>query len=748
MSYNPTKDDPQRLPPREHTMFQKLIKYYDSKQFNPALAEARAILKKFPDHGETISMKALVTWAMGKKDEAEKLATQGLRANFKSATCWHVIGILEAKKKNYLKAMKSHQSALKQEPTNFIVLRDLAGIQHVLRMFKEYRQTRSDIIPLKSATNMSWTSFAIANYHCGVTPEVDHEGNLKDGKPDLNVSIEVLNMMADTMKKVKNEKQKDSGYYYDISEIYLFMAYVICLKEDWQEAIDHLNTFESDIVDIVAYHELKGRLYLKVNDFKQAEREYTWLLHRNPDNLHYYQAFEYLIKPDGVENRLKMYDILNAAFPRCLIGKRQILKFLPVDHAEYRARLHDYLLTGVIKGRPALFQDIKPLYSEPAKVKLIESIMLELAEDSELIPSAYPWVCYFLVKHFLRLQNYESAMKYADLGIEHTPTLVELYVVKAKVYRKSKNSAKAVEFITEAQALDTADRFTNCLACKYLITDYKIKEAESMLNKFVKETQDISDYLRELQVLWFETEVIKICYDNKNYGECLRRCHLVKRIFNDMFEDQFDFVQYCLRKMTISSFAEFLTFEDGLFSHQIYQIAAFYASKIYFQLLSGDSKLVDQIKNSITQEQRDESQEIIKKQEALEAKIIDEDGWGPKKENILDPVELIEKNDPITELSGFLDNLEKQAGKSTLTYFIGLRFYLGQKNYMKATRAAYQGLKSLNDRREAASREKNSGAYQTEAHVVATSVRKINENLESHLFNSEGLLGEFGKIFQ
>lgn len=54
------------------------------------------ILKKFPNHGETLSMKGIILYHMGadKKAEAFECAKQGLRADISNAYCWHSLGVL------------------------------------------------------------------------------------------------------------------------------------------------------------------------------------------------------------------------------------------------------------------------------------------------------------------------------------------------------------------------------------------------------------------------------------------------------------------------------------------------------------------------------------------------------------------------------------------------------------------------------------------------------------------------------
>ena len=50
------------------------------------------ILKKQPEHGETLAMKGLILCFQEKKEEANDYIRRGLRANLKSHVCWHVYG--------------------------------------------------------------------------------------------------------------------------------------------------------------------------------------------------------------------------------------------------------------------------------------------------------------------------------------------------------------------------------------------------------------------------------------------------------------------------------------------------------------------------------------------------------------------------------------------------------------------------------------------------------------------------------
>ena len=50
-------------------------------------------------------------------------------------------------------------------------------------------------------------------------------------------------------------------------------------------------------------------------------------------------------------------------------------------------------------------------------------------------PTAILWVYHFLAQHFDYLRDSKRAMEYINKALEHTPTLIEAYMVKARIYK-------------------------------------------------------------------------------------------------------------------------------------------------------------------------------------------------------------------------------------------------------------------------------------------------------------------------
>ncbi|RHY02103.1 hypothetical protein DYB25_011900, partial [Aphanomyces astaci] len=152
-----------KLPSKENALFRSIVKCYEIKQYKKGLKAADAILKKFPDHGETLAMKGLTLNCMGKKEEAYEFVRQGVKQDLKSHVCWHVYGLLYRSDRNYAEAIKCYRQALRIDPDNIQILRDLYLQQVQMRDLKGYAETRRQFLSLKPTNRNNWIGLAIAH---------------------------------------------------------------------------------------------------------------------------------------------------------------------------------------------------------------------------------------------------------------------------------------------------------------------------------------------------------------------------------------------------------------------------------------------------------------------------------------------------------------------------------------------------------------------------------------------------------
>lgn len=252
--------------------------------------------------------------------------------------------------------------------------------------------------------------------------------------------------------------------------------------------------------------------------------------------------------------------------------------------------MSEYLQRNLRKGVPPLFVNVRSLYKNSENVSIIEQLLFEYLDN--LIPighftkanqeegmerepaSALLWTYYFLAQHYDYLRNTEKALEYINLAIDHTPTLIELFVCKGRIYKHAGDPNEAYKWLDEAQSLDTADRYINSKCAKYMLRANKIKDAEEICAKFTREGVSAMENLNEMQCMWFQTESAMAYQRLEQWGESLKKCHEVDRHFSEIIEDQFDFHTYCIRKVTLRSYVGLLRLEDVLREHPFYFKAA------------------------------------------------------------------------------------------------------------------------------------------------------------------------------
>lgn len=102
------------------------------------------------------------------------------------------------------------------------------------------------------------------------------------------------------------------------------------------------------------------------------------------------------------------------------------------------------------KGVPPLFVDLRSLYTEKWRADCIEGLLLQYIDaldktgkynEAEVNngpkepASALLWVYYYLAQHYDFLNITEKAVSFIDKAIDHTPTLIELFVTKGRIYK-------------------------------------------------------------------------------------------------------------------------------------------------------------------------------------------------------------------------------------------------------------------------------------------------------------------------
>uniref|UniRef100_A0A8C8CZ48 Uncharacterized protein n=1 Tax=Oncorhynchus tshawytscha TaxID=74940 RepID=A0A8C8CZ48_ONCTS len=670
------------LPPKENALFKRILRCYEHKQYRNGLKFCKQILSnpKFTEHGETLAMKGLTLNCLGKKEDAYELVRRGLRNDLKSHVCWHVYGLLQRSDKKYDEAIKCYRNALKWDKDNLQILRDLSLLQIQMRDLEAQRA--------------SWIGYAVA-YHL----------------------LEDFEMAAKIVEEFRKTQQTSPDKVdYEYSELLLYQNQVLREAGLFKEALEHLTTYEKQICDKLAVEETRGELLLQLDRSEEATEVYRQLQERNPENWAYYQGLEKALKPASIEERQKLYEEAWVKYPKGLVPRRLPLTFLTGE--KFRECLDCYLRTNFSKGCPPVFTTLKSLYHDKEKVSIVEELVVGYETclkscrmfnqndgGKEEPPTTLLWVQYFLAQHFDHVGQQTLALDYINTAIESTPTLIELFLIKAKIYKHAGNIKEAARWMDEAQALDTADRFINSKCAKYMLKAGLVKEAEEMCSKFTREGASAVENLNEMQCMWYQTECALAYKSMNKFGDALKKCHEIERHFVEITDDQFDFHTYCMRKMTLRSYVDLLKLEDVLRMHPFYYKAARTAIQIYLGLhdnpLTDDNKehqadaenLNDkelkklrnkqrraQKKAQLEEEKKNAEKEKQLKNQKKKKEDDDEEIGGPKEELIPDKLAKVEN--PLEEAVKFLTPLKNLVKNKIETHLLAFEIYFRKEKYL------------------------------------------------------------------
>jgi N-alpha-acetyltransferase 15/16, NatA auxiliary subunit len=177
---------------------------------------------------------------------------------------------------------------------------------------------------------------------------------------------------------------------------------------------------------------------------------------------------------------------------------------------EFRIEVDKYLRAFLSKGVPSTFVSLKSLYTNPEKRQIIqdlaESYLVSLKEKFNFPsiespsqangtstksepPTTLLWTLYFLALHYAHpksQRDVSKSLEFIEQAIQHTPTLVELYLTKARLLKYQNDMPGAVDAIMVARDLDMQDRFVNTKVGKYLLRNNRNDEALRLLREFTR----------------------------------------------------------------------------------------------------------------------------------------------------------------------------------------------------------------------------------------------------------------------
>lgn len=606
--------------------------------------------------------------------------------------------------------MKCYTHALRYDKDNLQIIRDFSMLQMQMRNYEGLVETRQQLLRLKPSNRMNWVGLAMA-YHL------------------LNKHETALNVMASYDESLGEALPGTMDY--EASEILLYRNLIMEEMGDFEKALKHLEEFKSKIIDQKAFSEAKGRLLLKAGKLNSAEKVYEALVRVNPDNQEYVMG---LLQSKGLKTSGNLSDSerqstiaylekLGKQYPRSHLLRRLPLAVSKGDQEEFVKLADAYLQTQLRKGVPSLFVSLKSLYTDSTKAAAIEKLVqgyLELLQSCSKFspnaphkepPTAFLWVSYFLAQHYDWKKNYTKALECVNTAMEHTPSLVELYMVKARILKHAGDLQQATDVINLGRELDLQDRYINSKCTKYMLRSGRITEAENTITMFTRsESTDPLADLVEMQCMWFALESGQShCFKNE-LGKALKKFHQIEKHFVEIYDDQFDFHSYCMRKMTLRSYLGLLRFEDEQKNQKFYVDAALNATKIYMDIFDDPSlasggkenlenlsaaerkKLERKARKAELKESKDNntsnSNNISNQQKQEQDKKSEQDQKSeqPSKPKDDDPngLKLLKTTDPLNEAAKLLRPVMDLNVTNPKVYVLGSELYTRKKKFVLA----------------------------------------------------------------
>lgn len=233
-------------------------------------------------------------------------------------------------------------------------------------------------------------------------------------------------------------------------------------------------------------------------------------------------------------------------------------------------------ISAVRKILPSYFQGIKELYNCPKKTQAFESILLESydqidknekfdGEDKEESPHSLMFVSYVLAYHYKKVGNLPKALEHCNFTEEYCPTFIEVYILKAKIYKAMMDYESAAKVLKENHTIDKADRYMTNIAAKYLLLNNQIQEGDECFKSFVYQSSSTEKSIHNLQKSFYEIWLGKAYIRQRKWGRGLRQFQFVYQHVCEIAEDQLEFFQYMLRKTSLVSLVEVVKFNTETF---------------------------------------------------------------------------------------------------------------------------------------------------------------------------------------
>ena len=442
-------------------------------------------------------------------------------------------------------------------------MRDLTG----------FRETRLKILTLRPNSKIHWLSYALGVHICGDADAAigvldSYAGTLEEGSKEFErcfESSELALYKNRVMSEITDDEDKLVGV---------------------KKALDHLNEIKAVIVDQTGWLQAKLSYELQLGFFDEAEDTCHLLFKRGCTEDHrIHGAYMCALLKCDRETCLEVQKMkgtgtlatmrplsdgerkilidaygssgdetnqnLAVRYPRSNAIKRIHLTLLSPSSDGFQACINRYCKNQLAKGVPSLGSDLSSLYLmennnrcvlaiDPAHVKvhpvykhlvqLVDSYINSLCsqntypdDPTEHPPSTLLWSWYLRATLHAQAGEYTDGVTLVNKCIEHTPTGVDFYELKAKLLEAGGDIQQAADVVDAGRDLDHQDRYINNQATKTLLRAGREDVAKKRISMFAVHEGDPEQNLYDMQCTWFELELADSCRRKGQLGRALRK---------------------------------------------------------------------------------------------------------------------------------------------------------------------------------------------------------------------------------
>ncbi|KAI9022195.1 NMDA receptor-regulated protein 1-domain-containing protein [Phycomyces nitens] len=550
----------------------KAMERYENENYFGGLMVINSLLDKYPKQADALSLKGLLMWNLGYKTEGYTFGKQSLEYDPTSYSSWRWYGHMLTKDSKVEESLEYYKKAAElSEFKDPEAVNEYACVQTHLRMYSEALETRKQYIYQLYDEPSFWIGMGVL---CDLIDQPD-------------IAINVFNTYCNTMMETSLE--------YDRSEVLLFYNSLVEKQERYQDALDHLENYEIMIKDKRSWKEKHAYFLEKTGKSELAESGYRQLINENPHDSRYINSLltvKGYTKDKRRAQAQELLSILKKEHPRSNTIADIYLNYTSPN--EFILEIKEIIQNSLRKGIPSLFARLKKYYKTDQRT--IEEIILDFVhnlktsktfdgnKDSREPPTALLWALYYMAQHYDFLGNREKALDYIQQAIDHTPTVVELYMVQARILKHQGDLETAARVMNRARKLDLQDRFVNSKCAKYMLRAGYITKAKELFKMFLGKRTNTRKNLSDMQCQWFILEEGLAYLKKENYAKAIARFLTIDSFYNDFKDNEFGIHSYCLHKTTLRTYVELLKWEDTIRKHPYYIKAAKGAIQAYLAL--------------------------------------------------------------------------------------------------------------------------------------------------------------------